>query len=321
MNPPLTDPLKNLTVVVPVFGEAEVFRRHAQAHQDLWNLAAQVIWVATPSTDGAHQLARELAAKGSGQYLETSPGLYAAWNLGASQARQPWIYFNTVGDHCDPHALREALLLAGETGADLVFSPPRLDPANLKSLQGWPIFREARALRQWAGRPILSSWLADFQVRHHDSCVLGSMAGTVFRSAFLQSRPFPENFRSFGDTAWVYAHGVTMKAVFFPKPVAGFRVHDSNRGSPDPRDLGRLLRLLEQSVTPGNQITAKSRRAYMARRRLLDLRRGPRPRSFWFLSPATLGLRLRRDLAFRRLRRLFRKGISKLSAPGTTPKW
>lgn len=314
------DPLKDLTVVVPVYGEVEVFRRHAQAHQDLWNLAAQVIWVATPSRDRAHELARELAARGSGQYLETPPGLYAAWNLGVSQAKQPWIYFNTVGDRCDFHILREALVLAGDSAADLVFSPPNLNPANYSYLRRWPIFREAGALRRRAGRPISPSWLADFQMRHHDSCVLGSLAGAVFRTAFLQARLFPEIFRSAGDTAWVYTHVAKMKAVFFPKPVADFRVHDSNRGSPNPRDLGRLLRLLEQAVCPGNRAAGQRRRSYLARRRLLDLRRGFRPRPFWFLSPSTLGLRLRRDLAFQRLRRLFRKKISSLSAPGTTPK-
>ena len=314
-----TDPLQDLTVVVPVYGEAEVFRKHAQVQKDLWNAAAQVIWVATPSCDRAHDLARELAAGRSGQYLETSPGLYAAWNLGVSRARKTWIYFNTVGDICDPHILREALVLAGDSSADLVFSPPKLTPANLKHLRRWPIFREAGALHRKANQPIPSSWLADFQLRHHDSCVLGSLAGAVFRATFLQPRPFPENFRSAGDVAWVYTHAAKMKAVFFPKPVAGFRVHDSSRGSPDPRDLGRLLRLLEQTVCPGNRVAAQRRRSYLARRRLLNLRRGSRPRPFWFLSPPMLGLRLRRDLAFRRMRSFFREKISNFPASGTAP--
>lgn len=321
MKQPVMDPLKDLTVVVPVYGEVEVFRRHAELQQDLWNAAAQVIWVATPSNDCAHELARKLAVGQSRYYVEVPPGLYAAWNLGVSQARQPWIYFNTVGDVVDLHALREVLNVAEDAAADLVFSPPKLNHANRNHLRKWPIFREARAMRQWAGRPILSSWLADFQVRHHDSCVFGSMAGAVFRTAFLQPRPFPENFRSAGDTAWVYTHVTKMKAVFFPKPVAGFRVHDSSRGSPNPRDLGRLLKLLEQAVSPGDRVATQRRRAYLAWRHLLDLRRGSHPRPFWFLSPSTLGLRLRRDLAFRRLRRLFRKRISRLSALGTTPKW
>jgi len=318
---PVTDPLQSLTIVVPVFGEAEIFRKHARVQQDLWKAAAQVLWVATPSSDRAHDLARELAAGGSGQYLETPPGLYAAWNLGISQAKQPWIYFNTVGDLCDPHALREALVLARDSAADLVFSPPKLNSANLKHLQGWPIFREARALHRKANQPIPPPWLADFQIRHHDSCVLGSLAGAVFRTAFLQPRPFPENFRSAGDTAWVYTHAANMKAVFFPKPLAGFRVHDSSRGFPDPRDLGRLLRLLEQAVCPGSRAAAQWRRAYLARRRLLDLRRGSRPRPFWFLSPPMLGLRLRRDFSFRRMRRFFREKISNFSASGTAPEW
>ena len=321
MKQSLADPLQSLTVVVPVYGEAEVLQKHAQAHQNLWNAAAQVIWVATPSIDRAHELARKLAAGGSGQYLETPPGLYAAWNLAVAQAKKPWIYFNTVGDLCDPQALREALVLAEDAGADLLFSPPKLTPANLKLLRRWPIFREARSLNRRAGRPIAPAWLADFQVRHHDACILGSLAGAVFRASFLQPRPFPEDFRSAGDTAWVYAHAVKMKAVFFPKPVAGFRVHESNRGAPNPRDLGRLLQLLEQTVTPGNRVAAQRRRSYLARRRLLNLRRGGRPRRFWFLSLRTLGLRCQRDLAFWRLRRFFRETISNFSAADTAPEF
>jgi glycosyltransferase involved in cell wall biosynthesis len=307
------EPLKELTVVVPVYGEAEVFQRHAQAHQDLWNLAAQVIWVATPSNDSAHELARKLAVGESRYYFEVPPGLYAAWNLGVSQARQPWIYFNTVGDVVDLHALREGLVVAEDAAADLVFSPPKSNPANRNHLRRWPIFLEAGALRRRAGRPIDPSWLTDFQMRHHDSCVLGSLAGAVFRTAFLQPRPFPENFRSAGDVAWVYTHVAKMKAVFFPKPVAGFRVHDSSRGSPNPRDLGRLLKLLEQAVSPENRVATQKRRAYLARRHLLDLRRGSRPRLFWFLSSSIFGLRLRRDLAFHRMRRFFREKIPNLS--------
>lgn len=314
MKLPLTDPLKDLAVVVPVFGEAEVFRRHAQEHQDLWNVAAQVIWVATPSADGAHKLAQELAAAGSGQYLECPPGLYAAWNLGVSQARRPWIYFNTVGDICDPQALREALILAEGAGADLLFSPPKLHPSNLKHLRGWPIFREARSLHRRASRPLLSSWLADFQIRHHDSCVLGSLAGALFRTTFLQSRPFPENFRSAGDTAWMYANVAHLKAVYFPKPVAGFRVHDSQRGYPNPGDLGRLQRLLELAVCPHDRLVARQRRRYLACRRMLDTGRGRRPRRFWFLSPRLTRLWFHRRATMRQWNKLVLEHFPKVPA-------
>jgi hypothetical protein len=52
--------------------------------------------------------------------------------------------------------------------------------------------------------------------------LLGSCASCLFRTSFLQGRPFPIDYHHYGDTAWTYQNLAEANLAFHPDPVAQF---------------------------------------------------------------------------------------------------
>jgi len=308
---PETPCLRDLTVIVPVFGQREVLESHIHNHRFLHENCGETLWVATPSADGAHHLARKTARQLGGEYLETPPGLYQAWNLALGKAGKDWIYFNTVGDVCQPLLLNKLIGAAISAGVDVAFSPPERSPRTTAGdLRVWPIFRYARILGSFESRPVPRRMMARLQLLAGDSNLLGSLAGAVFARKYLQRNPFPACFKSFGDTAWSYQNCFTANFLYSSRPVASFLSHDSARPANHPRDTARLLLLLaERLPAPSDALLREKIRHYLIHRRLLNRLRGSRPGKSWIFSPASWIVRFQREKSFFDMTRCFLRSI------------
>lgn len=302
--------LANVSVIIPVYGQRDVLAAHIQQHRLLYEKSGQTIWVATPSSDQAQQLAQQAAIRHGGKYLEIGPGLYRAWNTGISCANQDWIYLNTVGDFCDPEALRKLLEMAAVAGAEVAFTPPqgsRTDPC----FRHWPLIQHAAMLEAHEGKIIPSSAMVRLQIQAGDCNLLGSLAGAIFSSRCLSRSPFRTDFKSFGDTAWTYEYCTRVAFLYSSNPVASFLFHDSFRPAIHPRDTHRLLELLAGQLPPHRQLEAKKQiRRYILFRRILNRIRGAHPRSSWLVSPAAWWLRWQRIRAFATMSRFLEQGFT-----------
>jgi len=290
--------LARVSVIIPVYGQRDILEAHIQQHEPLYKKSGQTIWVATPSSDQAQQLAQQAANRLGGKYLEIGPGLYRAWNTAISHANQDWIYLNTVGDFCDPEALRKLLEMAAVAGAEVAFTPPRgsrTDPG----FRNWPLVQHAAMLDAHEGKIIPKSAMVRLQIQAGDCNLLGSLAGALFSSRCLNRSPFRTDFKSFGDTAWTYEYCARVSFLYSSISVASFLFHDSLRPAIHPRDTHRLLNLLAGQLPPHRQPEAKKQiRRYILFRRILNRIRGARPNSSWLVSPAAWLLRWRRIRAF-----------------------
>lgn len=304
------DSLQSLSVVVPVYGQREALMNHIQHHRALYEGCGETIWVATPTTDCAHQLARQSAERFGGAYVELGPGLYEAWNSGISRATKKWVYLNTTGDFVDLQRLQTLLSMASLAMADVAFTPPD-QKKSVGDLRQWPILKHASSLRPWNQAIVPSRLMIRLQLLAGDSNLLGSLAGGLFSVALLQKFPFPTDFKSFGDTAWTFAHCGTARFFYSSTPIASFLSHDASRTAIHPRDTGRLLRLLA-STAPNRVQTAilGSIHRYLLCRRTLNWARGPRPGKKWLFSAKAWGLRLRRQKAFADMSKLILDSLS-----------
>lgn len=307
---PVGDSLKSLSVVVPVYGQSEVLKAHIAHHHALYEQCGETIWVATPSPDDAHQLARKSAQRFGGAYVELGPGLYEAWNSGISRATKKWVYLNTTGDFVDLQRLQKLLSMASLAQADVAFSPPELRKLY-QNLHQWPILKYASSLRSWNQAIVPSRLMIQLQLLAGDSNLLGSLAGGLFSAALLQASPFPTEFKSFGDTAWTFAHCASVRFFYSSTPIASFLPHDAARPAIHPRDTGRLLRLLASAAPkPIQTAILDSIHRYLLCRRALNRARGTRPGMEWLFSAKAWGLRLRRQKAFAEMSELFLIGLA-----------
>lgn len=299
------DPLQDLTVIIPVYGNRKMLITHVQRHASLYTRSGQTVWVATPSPDNAHHVAEEASRRFGGEYHELGPGLYEAWNKGISQTRKAWIYFNTIGDLCDLDSLQNLLKETISTGAEVAFTPPRQGTQDV-GLKQWPIFRLAGTLTRWDARIIPRHTMIRLQLLAGDSNLLGSLAGAVFAAHRLRQFPFRNNYKSFGDTAWTYENCASAKFMFSKNSVASFLSHDSLRPSIHPKDTRHLLLLLaKQMADPAKPELHRRITRYLVYRRRLNQLRGIRPKWAWWGSPSAWMIRFLRGRAFSAMTRSF----------------
>lgn len=296
----LFEQLQDVSIVVPVFECSKRLKKHHKMLQELAPLIGNMVWVATPGSDDSHHLARQAAGETGGLYLEVPPGLYAAWNEGIRRVTSKYLYISTVGENITQAGLRAMRDLLESHQADLCFSPPQIlpqTPERIHRTKHWPIFRYRRALGRYHRSTVPVPLLAHLQVLSGISCVLGSCASALFRTPFLQSRPFPLDFHHYGDTAWLYRHLCNLRAVYLDQVCSTFHVHDFTRRKIFPSDLRRCVDLLAADYLaryPRSDLPRWALDLQKTREKLDDLRK-PHPYRYWWMSPAAWGWRIRRD--------------------------
>jgi glycosyltransferase involved in cell wall biosynthesis len=270
-------------LVIPVYQCAERLPEHVECLRRLRPKVHEFIWVTTESPDRSHEIAREAAKELGGQILEVPRGLYQAWNFAIARATGDFIYISTIGDTITPQGLNALSHCLQKATADVVFSPPAISPPtrdNLHRSKHWPVFRFAPILNRYVGSRLPREKVILMQILSGASGLLGSCASCLFRTSFLQGRPFSTDHHHYGDTAWTYQHLPEANLVFYPHPVARFIIHDvENSRTVDKRQIYRLIDQLATQLPPLlMQISHKYTRASFR----IDCIRDPHPKFGWW---------------------------------------
>lgn len=217
-----------LSVLLPTYQCRGLMDRHLAAMSEWADLADEIIVVDSRSTDGTLEPIRERLRHPGLRIIERDRGLYASWNEGLAATSGRWIYISTAGETISRRQL-ELLLAKGEaTQADVVISPSdyvdesgRPTPKARKRPQIYADFSERGDVL-----------LAPPAVRHFafrsagTHALLGSCASDLFRGDFLRDRPFPEDYGTHGDTAWLLRHAHEMRLCVLQTAGSTFCLHE-----------------------------------------------------------------------------------------------
>jgi len=285
-------------VVIPVYQSAERLPEHVECLRLLRPTVHEFIWVITESPDRSHEIARGAAKELGGQILEIPRGLYEAWNSGIARATGEFIYISTMGDTITPEGLNALSLCIQKNQADVVFSPPVISPAteaNLKRSRHWPVFKFAQILNQHAEDRLPKEKAFLIQILSGASGLLGSCASCLFRTSFLQGRPFPTDHHHYGDTAWTYQHLPEANLAFYSQPVARFIFHDVETSRVV--DKNQIYRLIDQLGTQLPRLLTQITHKYTRASFHIDCIRDPHPKFGWWWMPKAWQARWIRNTA------------------------
>jgi len=294
--------VSSISVIIPVYQSAERLSEHVECLRLLRPNVHEFIWVITESPDGSHEIAREAAKELGDQIIEVPRGLYQAWNSGIARATSDFIYISTIGDTITPEGLNTLSHCLQKEEADVVFSPPAIFPStepNLKQSCHWPVFVFSKVLSRFSEVCIPKEKAFLMQILSGASGLLGSCASCLFRTSFLKTRPFSDEYHHYGDTAWTYQNLPEANLAFYPKQVARFVVHDqSAHRVVDKRQICRLTEELGNKLPlPLATIVFEYTRASVQ----IDKIRDSRPRFGWWLIPHSWQARGRRNVMKRAL--------------------
>ncbi len=270
----------------------EVVRRLAEA-------GCSTVWVASLSDDNSHQIAKEESAKIGGRYFLTPRGLYDSWNKGIQESRTPYTYISTVGESILQEGLAHLFDLIRRLEADIVFSPP-IAPQNKEALSQilqWPVFLNAQKLKKFDQRVLPTTIAALIQYASGFSCLLGSFSSCLCRTAFMQSYPFPTQFHHYGDTGWFCMNLGHSRLVYSHKAVADFQIHDAPQRVIDHAHQRVFLRLIRRALhCKERYLLGLALLKYELYLRYLNLKRGVRPKRYWYMNPKVFYIRILRGM-------------------------
>jgi len=250
---------------------------------------ARTLWVSSPSDDGTHEFSAKCADWFRGLSLVLPRGLYHAWNQGIARVETPWTYISTVGELILPDFLDRLVRRGESTRADLVVSAPLLTPDNLTFSRRWPVRKHRWFLLCWPGRLLPQPFLLYSSLAGGHATMMGSSASNLYRTAFLQENPFPENYGDFGDSALFYRTIGRIRVSFCRGVGTGFKTHEAERAQPQMSSFRRLVRETRSSLPPFSQ---KALFHFLAMRTLLTRKRGARPSRGWWLNPPLFWFRI-----------------------------
>ncbi len=216
-----------ISVVLPTFNCRPLMARHLDAMEQWIDLAHEVVVVDSRSTDGTLDLIRSRLRHPKLRIIERDRGLYASWNEGIAATSGRWVYISTAGDTVTRDHLTKMVEKAESSQADVVISAcayvddsGRATPAASK--KPW-IYAE------FAGQGDVL--IAPPAVRHFafraagTHALLGSCASDLFRGDFLRDRPFPQDYGTHGDTAWLLRHAHEMRLCLLQESGSTFCLH------------------------------------------------------------------------------------------------
>lgn len=303
---------RDITILVPAYQCAGQLAEHSRSLQKYRDLGCPVMWVVSPSPDGSEKVAEQICKQTGDRLLLSPPGLYESWNFGIARVKTDFFGISTIGDSYLNTGLLTMADLLRRTAGDLCFSPPfqnNADGTLNTGLKKWPVQQFQSRLDAYSGTFCPAPLLIFMQVNSGLSCVLGSWASILARTAVVQKHPFPVDYGHYGDTAWFFRHLVDLRIVFWREPVAYFQFH----GQPESRasdgkkceaDFRRLALVLFRQArlrgVPLGDLFRRFARFYSALV-LLNRTRGTHPKRFWWLNPYFLRLRYIRIFQEKRL--------------------
>ena len=215
-----------ITAVMPVLNCRQELPAHVRAAQSWMPVVEEIIVIDSFSTDGSLEYLKQHLDHPKVTFLSHPPGLYQSWNHAISKVASRFFVVSTIGDTINPASLRLMKETMEDLAADVVLSAPEMrNPDGTASGVRWPIHHFSQTLP--AGHPTRIdcwTWLS-WCLAHPPETLLGSSAGNLYRTSFMQPRPFPVDFGRGGDSAWAAARTFEGRFVFEPRARSSFLVH------------------------------------------------------------------------------------------------
>ena len=193
-----------ITAIFPTLNCREKLAEHIASSQDWLAHVSELIVVDSNSSDGSLQFLRRAFNGYKSKFVNTGPGLYAAWNLGVQLAKQPYIYFSTIGETISLTGLQQLLNWCESLDLDVVISTPQMIqkarcPINIM----WPIHEMKGFLQQQGDIFVPNEGEKRLLSRAFTpECILGSSASNLYRRSALKRFPFPQDVGPQGDVMW-----------------------------------------------------------------------------------------------------------------------
>lgn len=265
-----------LSVVMPTYQCRRLMERHLASMAEWSDLADEVVVIDSRSTDGTLDYLRENLRHPRLRIIERERGLYASWNEGVAATAGKWIYISTAGDTITRAHLSRLVEAGGRAGADVVASPCLFVDVN-----GRPIPPSERSNPRifCEFSSVGDVVIAPPAVRHFafrgagTQALLGSCASDLFRGDFLRARPFPLEYGTHGDTAWLLRHSHEMRLCLLKEAGSTFCVHPRAETETKAERMLILDRMHAEEIGRGGLTPALE--SAIRLRRLNRLRRRP----------------------------------------------
>lgn len=238
-------PYPSISVVLPTYNCRPLLVRHLPAMREWLDLVHEIVVVDSRSTDGTLELIRAEIRHPRLRIIERDRGLYASWNEAIAATTGAWVYISTAGDTIARAQLLHLLEVGESLAADVVVSPPAFvheDGRPHRDL-GWPpakLLQEFGRGQPFVMHPEATQYLAFL---HCPSALLGSSASNLYRGPHLRARPFPTEYGTVGDTAWIMRFSHETRLALTPRRGSSFCIHEKE-SQPGPEQSLELYRRL-----------------------------------------------------------------------------
>lgn len=214
-----------ITLVLPTLNCREKLIRHLDAIEGWLPNVGEVIAIDSRSTDGTFEVLQERLAPLGAQILSADRGLYQCWNLAASKATQPYLYYSTICDIVTKEGIVEMTHLMGENELDVVISPPKIVSSDGLSEEKtkWPIHYVLKYLTFKKEVAVLDELQKQYMVSAFlPASIIGSSASNLYRTEVVQKNPFPLDVGTVGDSLWALKNLPSLRVGIARKQYATF---------------------------------------------------------------------------------------------------
>ncbi len=241
---------KTLSVVVPTYNCRKLIERHLDSLMQWADLAYEFIIVDSRSTDGTLEYLKSNLKHPRIKIIERDRGLYESWNEGIAATTGDWIYISTAGDTITRDHLSLLLNEGQMSQADVLISPQHFVNENGEELpphikmKTANIYDGLKAKSLYEVSPSGSVYFAFMKAK--PNALLGSCASDLFRGNHLRHRPFPVEYETHGDTAWILRYASETSILIINEPGAKFTLHEKTTANTQQQlrlILGRMLRV------------------------------------------------------------------------------
>jgi len=243
-----------ISLLLPTRDSMRFLPDHIECVKPLLPLVEEVIHVDSRSKDGTVEYVQQNLKHPNYRYFDHPPGLYQSWNFGIQQARSKFLYVSTVGDTMLPQGLQRLHESAERLDADAMVSIPEFKFCDGKPEPiRWPVHVMIEELRLKHPMVIPPAVNYTYAMRLIPQAILNSSASNLYRTEFMQARPFPTDFGTAGDTAWSVAHALEMKFAIIPETFSTFVFHEKTYSLKEYEVLNMAARMTRVGAEAGKR--------------------------------------------------------------------
>jgi hypothetical protein len=230
----MTHPLP-IGVLIPTFNSMRLLPAHLDSVASWLDHVQEVVVVDSHSNDGTFELLQQRLRHPHVRFFSRPRGLYQSWNYGIQQIRSTYAYVSSIGDSISPDGLAHLWEVAERLTCDVVVSPPQFvfDDGHPDSPRLWPVHRIIQMLHLTEPRIFQGMAVFLLALKYQPEAILGNSASDLYRTAFLQQRPFPIEYGTAGDSAWGLLNAFDMRFGITPTVISTFRFHTKSYATSD----------------------------------------------------------------------------------------